>query len=68
MKRKERTFRREEEKQKGGQVGRWKEEEQVEGGGTTGRGNAILLFLPVCMVLNLDNVHGLLLLSEKKEP
>jgi len=49
-------------------VGRWKEEEQVEGGGTIGRGNAILLFLPVCMVLNLDNVHGLLLLSEKKEP
>ena len=30
------------------------------------KGNAILLFLPVCMVLNLDNIQGLLLLSERR--
>ena len=30
------------------------------------KGNAILLFLPVCMLLNLANVHGLLLVSQKR--
>ena len=37
----------------------WKEEEQLEG-------ECYLLFLPVSMVLNLDNIQGLLLLSEKR--